>query len=197
MKKVIFFGDSLSAGYGLRTPNIESLPALINQKILKAGLPFTVINAGISGDTTRSAKNRLEKTLNGAIDLFIIELGANDFLRAYPPSEITSNIREIIKKVQSYNPDITILLLGLSLPSWIPLGYAAAYANLFSDLAVEFEIAFIPDFLKGVAGNKLLNMPDGVHPLAEGYKVASENIWPKISDLLSKSSINDKRNERN
>lgn len=197
MKKVIFFGDSLSAGYGLKEPNLESLPALIAQKMLKAGLPYKVINAGISGDTTRTAKNRVNHTLQGAIKLFIIELGANDFLRAYPPPEIVSNLREIIKKVQSHHTDITIMLLGLSLPSWIPLSYGAGYANLFSDLAIEFNIPFIPDFLHGVAGNKALNMPDGVHPLAEGYKVAAGNIWPKISDLLNNSSIYGKNDERN
>ena len=183
-KKIIFFGDSLSAGYGLQQPYLEALPALIGQKILAAALPYVVINAGVSGDTTRSAKARVDELLFGDIDLFIIELGANDFLRAYSPSEISGNIKEIIKKVRSFKSDTKILLLGLSLPLWIPDNFGSRYAGLFSLLAKETGTGLIEDFLQGVSGNNSLNMSDGVHPLAEGYKIAAENIWPEVYNIL-------------
>jgi acyl-CoA thioesterase-1 len=184
MMKIIFFVDSLTAGYGLRNPDSEAVPALIAQKLLAKGMDFEVVNAGMSGDTSRSALSRLDEVLQGEVAGFVLELGANDFLRGFPPQEVYSNLRSIIERVKLRYPDAWILLLGIELPTWAMGAYAVGYADIFSSLAKEMDIDLLPSFLKGVAGKAHLNMPDGVHPLAKGYAMAAENLWPIMFKIL-------------
>jgi acyl-CoA thioesterase-1 len=188
MKRIVFFGDSLIAGYGLNNPSVESIPALIAGKLRSANLDYGVINAGISGDTTASAIDRLDMHLSGNIDIFVIELGANDFLRGISPLDVSHNLQAIISKVITYYPQASILLLGLALPEWahgVHGTQSQAYQNIYKDLAAENKISLVPSFLKGVAGKPGLNMHDGVHPLAAGYQIAAENIWPELSKLIN------------
>ena len=184
MKKIVFFGDSLTAGYGLSSPHSESLPALINERLLTSGMYYDVVNAGISGDTTRAARVRIEKYTNFDMALFVLELGANDFLRGYSPVEVQQNLQFMIDRVREKSPAVPILLLGIELPLWIANSYVDGYRKIFSNLSKQNSISPVPSFLKGVSGNRALNMIDGVHPLAAGYKIAAENIWPTIRQLL-------------
>lgn len=185
MKDIIFFGDSLTAGYGLSDPAKQALPALISQKIKQTGLQYRVINAGLSGDTTRSAIIRLNSILNHDIKLFVLELGANDFLRGHSPAEINANLQQIISRVKVRCPEASILILGIALPNWAAGFQGSGYTSIFQQLANENGIAIVPSFLEGIAGNRSMNMPDGVHPLAKGYERAAENIWPSVLSLIS------------
>lgn len=133
--KIVFFGDSLVAGYGLKDPLSESIPALINAKLKKLGLKHTVINAGLSGDTTASALSRLGHVLNENPAIFILELGANDFLRGMSPVLILSNLQLIINKVKSTCPWASILLLGIELPYWATGWHQSDYSGIFPALA--------------------------------------------------------------
>lgn len=184
MKKIIFFGDSLTAGYGLKQPRKQALPALISERIKSERLNFEVINEGINGDTTRSALNRLHSVLHGELSVFVLELGANDFLRGYPAEEVMENLQKIISIVKAKYPESAILLLGIELPQWANSGLGLGYGNIFAALARANRIFFVPSLLKGVMGKRTLNLPDGVHPIAEGYNIAAENIWPTLLEML-------------
>ncbi|WP_025145460.1 arylesterase [Pedobacter jeongneungensis] len=184
MLKVIFFGDSLFAGYGLSDPSRESIPALIGEKLKKKGLNYGTINAGVSGDTTTSALSRLDRVLKEDMAIFILELGANDFLRGINPALVTANLQAIINKVKSACPSASILLLGIELPVWANEAHSTGYGIIFSQLAKKNGIALVPSFLKNVSGHRELNMPDGVHPLKKGYQIAAENIWPELHRII-------------
>ncbi|WP_316846779.1 GDSL-type esterase/lipase family protein [Pedobacter psychrodurus] len=176
MEKIVFFGNSLVAGYGLKDPASESLPALIDQKLKQHGMNFQVVNAGISGDTTASALSWIARSLQGGIAIFIIELGANDFLRGIAPSLIYDNLQSIISRVKSECPRASILIPGIALPQWAHMSHGRGYGGIYEKLARENNTAIVPSFLKNVSGKRALNMPDGVHPLAPGYQIASETF---------------------
>ena len=182
--KIIFFGDSLVAGYGLKDPDRDSIPALIGAKLKLLNLNYSVINAGTSGDTTTSAQSRLEHVLHENPAIFVLELGANDFLRGISPVLVLSNLQLIISRVKSSCPSAAILLLGIELPDWATGLHQEDYSGIFPALAAKNGIALVPSFLKNVAGVRYLNMDDGVHPLREGYQIAAENIWPELYRII-------------
>ncbi|SFA54272.1 acyl-CoA thioesterase-1 [Pedobacter suwonensis] len=182
--KIVFFGDSLVAGYGLKDPFSESIPALTNAKLKELGLKYTVINAGLSGDTTASALSRLGQVLNENPAIFVLELGANDFLRGISSVLIRSNLQLIINKVKTSCPSASILLLGIELPDWATGWHQSDYSGIFPALAEKNGLSMVPSFLKNVAGIRELNMYDGVHPLKEGYEIAAENIWPELYRII-------------
>jgi len=184
MKEIIFFGDSLTAGYGLHSPQTESLPALLSEKAIAAGNAFHFVNAGISGDTSSSALLRLPELLKLPADIFVVALGANDMLRGYLPSTMAVNLENIVTQIKGVYPTVRILLLGMELPSWITAQRAAQYRNIYSSLAKKYELTFLPFMLEGVIGIRHLNLPDLVHPNAAGYKIISERVWPLLKDLL-------------
>ncbi|WP_394800322.1 arylesterase [Mucilaginibacter daejeonensis] len=184
MKKILFFGDSLTAGYGLRDPRTTSLPALIQQRIDIDKLPYQVINAGQSGDTTSGGLLRIDGYLDQAIDVLVLELGANDILRGIPPQTTSTNLQAIINKVRSRHPNVKMLLLGMELPGWIPGAFAGAFRSVFAQVAMKNDMAFVPFMLEGVAGIRHLNLPDGLHPTADGYKIIADRVWPVLATLL-------------
>lgn len=184
MKQIIFFGDSLTQGYGLNDPDTASFPALIQRMIDQTSLAFRVINAGISGDTTYSAKNRLSGILEMQIDIFVLELGANDFIRGQSAQSVEQNLQSIIDQVKQRHPNAPILLLGMELPAWISGTKAAGYRNIYQRLAVKNNIALLPFLLEGVAGIPHLNMFDGIHPLAAGYEIIAKNVWKALKLLI-------------
>jgi acyl-CoA thioesterase-1 len=186
MNNIIFFGDSLTAGYGLAHAANESFPALIQHKINEVSLPYQVINAGLSGDTTSGGLNRLDYWLNRPADVFILELGINDAIRGVSSATIQQNLQQIIDRVKAKYPAIKIALMGMQLPHFVPGWRVAGFRNIFNSLADKNQIAFVPFFLEGVAGRKHLNLRDGLHPSAEGYKVIADNVWPVIEKLLVK-----------
>ena len=186
MKTIVFFGDSLTAGYGLKDPLVESLPARIEQILESKGLDFLVINAGLSGDTSVSGLNRLRGILDMDIDIFVLELGANDVLRGHPATLMNNNLQKIISQVKEKYPLADILILGVKLPFWIPDNQATGYRHIYEDLADRNDCELVPYLLDGIDGKKHLNMLDGVHPLAEGYKIMADNIWPKLNAIIGK-----------
>ncbi len=184
MKNILFFGDSLTAGYGLADVRTESCPALIQQKIDAEGLEYHVINGGLSGDTSAGGLTRLEYWLNRPMDVFVLELGINDMMRRIPPAKIHQNLEAIILKVKAKYPQIKLALMGMELPAFIPGAATAEFRAIYRKLADKYQMAFVSFYLEGVAGQQHLNMRDGLHPSAVGYRVIADKIWPVIKPLL-------------
>ena len=184
MKNIIFFGDSLTAGYGLLKAHEDSIPALIQAKINALELDFKVINAGRSGDTSAGGLQRIAAVLAQPIAVFVLELGANDMLRGIPPQQIQQNLQAIVDQVKVKYPAAQLMLLGMELPAWVPGQRAAEFRGVFTKVAKDNQMALVPFFLEGVAGVKHLNLQDGLHPLAEGYKIIAANIWPTLKKLI-------------
>jgi acyl-CoA thioesterase-1 len=183
VKRILFFGNSLTAGYGLEDPD-EAFPALIQQKIDSLGLKYKVVNAGLSGETTSGGVNRINWLLKQPIDIFVLELGANDGLRGMPVSATKKNLQSILDTVAVRYPNAKRILLGMEIPPSMGGKYAAQFRVIFRELAEKNKIPFVPFMLEGVAGNPELNLPDGIHPTAEGYKIVADNIWEVLKEEL-------------
>jgi acyl-CoA thioesterase-1 len=181
-KTILFFGNSLTAGMGLDVE--EAFPALIQRKIDSASLTFNVINAGLSGETTASGKNRLAWLLKQKVDVFVLELGANDGLRGIPLAETKKNLQNIIDEVKGHNSEVIIVLAGMQIPPNMGLEYTKGFRNIFPDLAAENKLALIPFLLMDVAGNPDLNQADGIHPTAEGQIIVANNVWEILKTAL-------------
>lgn len=182
-KVIVFFGDSLTAGYGLDTK--EAFPAVIQQIVDSLNLNYTVINAGLSGETTASGKNRLDWVLNQKADVFILELGANDGLRGIPLTETRQNLQDIIDSVREKNPDMVIILAGMQIPPNMGQEYTAEFRRIFPELADKNEALIIPFLLDNVAGIPELNQVDGIHPTVEGQKIVADNVWEVLEPVLT------------
>ena len=184
MQNILFFGDSLTAGYGLRNKDVESFPARIQQKIDALKLDYKAINAGLSGDTSAGGLTRLDYWLSQSVGVFVLELGINDIIRGIFPSTIQKNLQAIIDKVKSKYPQAKIALMGMQIPTFINSPAAAQFKVVFTNLAATNQIPLVPFFLDGVAGKSNLNLPDKLHPNAEGYKVIADKVWPVIEKML-------------
>lgn len=181
-KIILCFGNSITAGMGL---NIEdAFPALIQSKLDSLGLSYQVVNAGLSGETTASGKSRVGWVLNQKVDIFVLELGANDGLRGIPLSETKSNLQSIIDLVLEKNPDTKIVLAGMEIPPNMGPEYTSEFRNIFTELAEKNKLKLIPFLLQNVAGVPELNQDDGIHPTVEGHKIVAENAWLVLKDLL-------------
>ncbi len=181
-KKILFFGDSLTAGYGLELG--EAYPSIIQQKIDSLGLDYQVINAGLSGETTASGKNRLEWVLEDNISIVIIELGANDGLRGVPLKETESNLKSMVDMVQEKLPNSEIILAGMKIPPNMGPEYTATFEGIFPELAEEENVYLIPFLLENVGGIPELNQSDGIHPTVEGQKIVAQNVWDILGPIL-------------
>ncbi|MFC4220641.1 arylesterase [Flagellimonas marina] len=181
-KKILFFGDSLTAGYGLEMG--EAFPILIQHRIDSLGLEYRVINAGLSGETTASGKNRLDWVLEDGISIVIIELGANDGLRGVPLNETESNLQAMVDMVQEKLPEAEIILAGMKIPPNMGLEYTSRFENIFPELAEKENVYLIPFLLENVAGIPDLNQSDGIHPTVEGQKIVADNVWEVLGPLL-------------
>lgn len=184
MQNILFFGDSLTAGYGLRDHKTESFPALIQQKIDADGLPYHCINGGLSGDTTSGGLMRLEYWMNRPLHVFVLELGINDIIRGISPQTTAKNLQAIIDKVKLKYPGIKLAIFGMEIPAFIPGAFANEFKAIFRKLADANQTTFVPFYLDGVAGKAQFNLPDRLHPNAAGYKVMADNIWPVLKALL-------------
>ncbi len=181
---IVFFGNSLTAAYQL-SPE-QGFPALIQQKIDALGLPYTCINAGVSGETTMDGVARIGWVLQQPVDVFVLELGANDALRGLPLKETKKNLQAIIDRVKGVNPQCTILLAGMLAPPNLGPEYTITFKELFPNLAAKNSANLIPFLLEGVAADPKLNLEDGIHPNAEGHKIVAENVWKVLAPLLRK-----------
>jgi len=184
-KTVVFFGDSLTYGLGLEDPATQAYPALIGQKIAAAHLPWQIVNAGLSGDTTAAGLRRIAWVLRRPIDLFVLALGANDGLRGIDPAITRDNLRGIIARVRARDPEATIVLAGMRMPPSMGADYAAAYAAVFPQVAREERVVLIPFLLEDVAGRPELNGPDNVHPNAAGHRLVAATVWQVLRPLLN------------
>jgi acyl-CoA thioesterase I len=180
--RIVILGDSLTAGYGLTLE--EAYPALLQAKIQEAGLPFAVANAGVSGDTTASGVRRIDWALSRGADVLILALGANDGLRGVASQEMAANLKAILRKARSKNPQIAILLAGIRMPENMGPAFTGAFAAVFPQVAQETGATLIPDLLEGVAGIDKMNQPDRIHPNAEGQRRIAENVWPILHRVL-------------
>jgi acyl-CoA thioesterase-1 len=178
--KVVFLGDSLTAGLGLAIE--ESVPALIQQRLDKGGYAYEAVNAGRSGDTSAGGLSRLDWSLDGDVRVLVIELGANDGLRGLPVAAMKQNLAEIITR--SKQRGITVLLTGMEAPPNYGEAYTSEFRQAFRDLAREHDVAFLPFYLDGVAGMASLNQGDGIHPNLEGSRVVERTIWKHLEPLL-------------
>lgn len=182
-KTILFFGNSLTAGYGLEDPE-EAFPAVIQQKIDSLNLPYKVINAGLSGETTSGGVNRINWLLKQQIDIFVLELGANDGLRGLKVSQTKRNLQSILDTVAARYPNAKRILLGMEVPPNMGSKYVSDFRVIFRQIAEENKIPFVPFMLEGVAGNAELNLRDGIHPTGEGYKIVAENVWEVLKKEL-------------
>ena len=182
-KTILCFGDSITAGYGLDDSN-DAFPAVLQQKIDALDLNYTVINSGLSGETTAGGKSRISWILNQKIDLFILELGANDGLRGVPLSETRDNLQAIIDAVNKKSPETKIILAGMQLPPNMGQDYTSEFKQIFIDLANQNNLEFIPFILKDVGGIAELNQADGIHPTVEGHKILANTVWEVLKPLL-------------
>jgi acyl-CoA thioesterase-1 len=181
-KNILFFGTSLTAGYGLDPT--EAYPALIQNRIDSLKMPYKVINGGLSGETSAGGKGRIDWLLKQPVDIFVLELGANDGLRGLPVSQTIKNLQDIIDRVKAKYPNAKMVLAGMQVPPNMGAKYAADFKNMFPDLARKNQMALIPFLLDKVGGVPKLNQADGIHPTAEGDKILAENVWVVLKDLL-------------
>ncbi len=175
MKTILVLGDSLSAGFGLKSS--EAYPALLAKKLRAAGLNFQVTNASQTGGTTEGGLERLPAHLKRKIDIFILELGINDAFRGVPVDQIENNLQQMIDKVKVRNPDVRVLIAGMQLPNYAADDYVSAFGKMFAELAAKNGGSLVPYLLDGVGGDPSLNLPDGIHPNAAGQKILAENVW--------------------
>jgi len=185
-KVILFFGNSLTAGYGLEAE--ESFPSLIQDKLDSLDLDYTVVNAGLSGETTASGDSRLDWVLERQpVDIFVLELGANDGLRGIPTGETNRNLRSMVNKVKEANPEAKIILSGMMVPPNMGPEYAEQFQQLFPTIAEEEDVMLIPFLLEDVAGEPELNQSDGIHPTAEGQEIVAENVWEVLQKAIQET----------
>ncbi|WPV01504.1 arylesterase [Mucilaginibacter sp. cycad4] len=182
-KIVLFFGDSLTAGYGLDDP-ADAFPGVISRRVDSLKLPYKVINAGLSGETTAGGNARIDWLLKQKIDVFVLELGANDGLRGIPVNETAKNLQSIVNKVKAKYPDAKLVLLGMQVPPNMGADYTGKFKNIFPNLAKKNNMALVPFLLQGVGGIPSLNQGDGIHPTARGAKIVANNVWAVLQDEL-------------
>jgi acyl-CoA thioesterase-1 len=183
-KRIVFFGDSLTAGYGLDDV-AEAFPGIIQSKIDSLKLDYVVVNSGISGETTSGGKNRIDWVLSQKPSIFILELGANDGLRGLPLAETRKNLQEIIDAVKKKYPAAKIVMTGMQIPPNMGQDYTSKFKNIFPSLAKKNELYLIPFLLENVGGIAKLNQPDGIHPTKKGHKILAKNVWDVLEPLLN------------
>lgn len=181
-KTILFFGDSLTAGYGL-SPD-EAFPALVEKELIKQNKKVKVINAGLSGETSAGGLSRIEWTLRQPVDIFILELGANDGLRGLPLDQTKNNLQSIIDKVKAKYPKVKIVLTGMMVPPNMGKEYSDGFKKIFSSLAERNKINLMPFLLEGVGGNEKLNQADGIHPNQEGHRIVAKNLVRFLQKLI-------------
>ena len=177
---IVAFGDSLTAGYGVAPE--ESYPALLGARLRAEGLPYRVVNAGVSGDTSAGGLRRVDWALKLKPEIALVELGANDALRGQDLETTRANLDAIVARFEAGGA--RVLLLGMRLPPNYGGRYAAAFEKVYTDVARDRKVPLMPFFLDGVGAVGRLNQPDGIHPTAEGYRLIVERLWSHLKPLL-------------
>lgn len=179
---IVFFGNSLTAGYGLDEE--QSFPSLIQNRIDSLGLNYKVVNAGLSGETSAGGLSRIDWILQQAIDVFVLELGGNDALRGFELSATRENLQGILDKVMAKYPDAQLVVAGMEAPPNMGEAYTNEFRAIYPELAEQNDAALIPFLLADVGGIPSLNLADGIHPNAEGQQIVRENIWAVLGTLV-------------
>jgi acyl-CoA thioesterase-1 len=181
--RIVILGDSITAGYGLDPQ--ESYPALLQKKIDAAGLPYTVSNAGVSGDTTAGGLRRVAWALGqqGA-DVLVVALGGNDGLRGISPEQTEANLNGIIDKARAKNPDMKIVVAAMQMPDNMGAEFTGKFKEVFPKVAKDKDARLVPFLLEGVGGVEELNQADRIHPTGEGQKKVAENVWKVLEPAL-------------
>ncbi len=181
---ILFFGNSLTAGYGIEED--EAFPALIGERLDSLGYEYRIINGGLSGETTAGGLSRLDWFLEEEPEIFVLELGGNDGLRGIALEETKKNLKAIINMVQQKYPNTKILLAGMQIPPNMGQEYTQQFREIYPQVAEESNVTLIPFLLEGVAGDPDLNLKDGIHPTEEGHKIVLENVWPYLKPLIER-----------
>lgn len=182
MRTIVAVGDSLTAGYGL--DESESYPALLEQKLRAEGLPWRVVNSGVSAETSSGTLSRIEWVLTLDPDIVILETGANDGLRGIDPELAERNIRQIVEILQEKN--VVVVLAGMKMVWNLGPVYVAEFNKIYPKLAKEFDLVFYPFFLDGVAMKGEYNLTDGLHPNSKGYTIIADNIYPYVLEAIER-----------
>lgn len=183
-RTIVFFGDSLTAGYGLPDPSSQAYPALIQDKIEEARLGWRVVNAGLSGETTSGGLRRVDWILRQPIDIFVLALGGNDGLRGIDPTLSRENLQKIVDRVRARYPKAKLVLAGMQMPSSMGLDFTREFERIFPAVAEKNDATLVPFLLDGVGGRIDLNQPDRIHPTAQGHVVIAETVWKVLRPLL-------------
>ena len=179
---LVVLGDSLSAGFGVDPA--EAWPARIQEWIRGARLPWKLVNAGVSGDTTAGGLRRLDWVLRRPVDALLIELGGNDGLRGLPLEATRTNLQAVIERTRAKYPEARIVIAGMKMPDNLGEAYTRQFEGLFRDLAEKHRLVLIPFLLDGVGGRPELNLPDQIHPNAEGHRRVATNVWNVLPPVL-------------
>ncbi len=186
-KTIVILGDSIAAGSGVEPS--EAFPGLLQRRIQEKQLPYELINAGVSGDTTAGGVRRMPWLLKRHIDVLVIELGGNDGLRGIAPEETRSNIEKIISLARDKYPAVRVVLAGMQMPHNMGAEYNRKFRGLYAAVAKEKRTELIPFLLEGVGGKAELNQPDRIHPNPEGHKIVADNVWAVLEPLLAEQKI--------
>jgi acyl-CoA thioesterase I len=181
-RQVVFAGTSITAGLGLDAEN--AYPRLVAAKIDSAGLPYDVVNAGVSGETTAGLLRRVDWLVQQPFDVMVIESGANDGLRALDVATARDNLRQVIERVRSANPEAAIVLAQMEAPPNLGQRYTTEFREMYAELARDLGLVLMPFLLDGVAGERGLNQADGIHPNEEGARRIAENVWRALEPVL-------------
>jgi acyl-CoA thioesterase-1 len=185
---VVFFGDSLTEGFGLAGGKSQAYPAVVGRLAADEGVPLRVVNAGISGNTTAEGRARIGWTLQRATpDVFVLALGGNDGLRGLPPAAMRENLRAILVDVRARAPEALILVAGMEAPPNYGGDYTSEFRDVFPALAEEFDAELLPFLLEGVAGDARLNQFDRIHPTAAGHQEIAELVWEELEPMVVRS----------
>ncbi len=180
---MLILGDSLAAGFGVELET--AFPALLQSKINSRDLPFSVVNAGVSGDTSAGGLRRINWLLRRPVDVLILELGGNDGLRGIQPVTTRSNLQQIIERTREKYPRVKIVIAGMRMPDNMGEEFTREFQEVFAGLARANRAALIPFLLEGVGGNPDLNQPDLIHPNAEGHGIVAEHVWGTLEPILT------------
>lgn len=179
---IIFFGDSITAGYGVGTD--LAFPARVGEELKNNGYDVEIVNAGLSGETSAGGLTRIDWILNRNVDIFVLELGANDGLRGLPLEQTEKNLQAILDKVKAKNPDVTIIIAGMLVPPNMGNTYSRDFEAVFTRISKNNNAILIPFLLEGVAGNSVLNQPDGIHPNVKGHEIVAQTVYKQLKLIL-------------